>query len=194
MSGETGEPQPEPEWFDLPALGQITINTPHDAALFKHINDGIDYRGKIRPGGFLTTAHPHPLEEPGLLIAPKTNHQKALTIDTWANRNTGASGFTIRTDRPGYVIEGSVAVLDYRHYALQYVTHPEWKTSQPHARGVLTPFSVNAGPIERIGKEGSLVDNLPVTPARLCRGCATHLSGRQIAWCSDVCRKRSTRN
>jgi len=203
VNTDTGHDWPEPEWFDQPALGQITINTPHDLQLFRHYNQGMAYRDQIRPGGFITIAHPHSIEQKGLLLAPFTKDpMEALQRDDWVDRATGETGLRIRTGDPEYAIKGSVAVLDYRHYAEQYMSHREWKARLAYD-GQLMPRSVTPRSMIQLGKESdSLSASRPVdtsTPGgnrmdrRGCAGCGTRLSGRQSRWCSDACRKQTER-
>lgn len=70
INTDSGHEWPDPEWFDQPALGRTTINTPHDLQLLRRINHDKPYREQIRPGNFLTLAHAHPIEQRGLLVAP----------------------------------------------------------------------------------------------------------------------------
>lgn len=203
INTDTGHDWPEPEWFDQPALGRTTINTPHDLQLFREVNDGKPYQEQIRPGGFLTLAHPHPIEQRGLLLIPFTPEpEEAMTRANWVDRASGEAGLRIRTDRPEYVIEGSVAVLDYRHYAEQYMSHREWK-GQESLGGLIVPRSLAPPCVARIGKEsdpltysvpfdGSTTLNNPRSPNR-CVNCGTTLGGRQRRWCSEQCRKRFAR-
>ena len=154
INTDVGNPWPEPSWFDQPALGRTTINTPHDLQLLRELNKDKPYIEQIRPGTFLTLAHAHPIEGPGLVIAPYTSDpNEALQTDQWINRGTGRRGFRIRTDRPEYVIDRSVAVLDYRHYAMQYMSHREWKSTNVDTQqtGELGPRSVAVETVIKIG-------------------------------------------
>ena len=197
---DVGNPWPEPSWFDQPALGRTTINTPHDLQLLRGLNKDKPYIEQIRPGTFLTLAHAHPIEVPGLLIAPYTSDpNEALKTDKWINRGTSRRGFRIRTDRPEYAIDRSVAVLDYRHYAMQYMSHREWK-GHLTKDGRLMPRSVVPSQVIRLGKESDPLTasrpldastplSSPMNP-RHCSNCEAQLSGRQRKWCSERCRKR----
>lgn len=201
VNADTGNDWPKPDWFDQPALGRITINTPHDLQLFRHYNEGKPYRDQIRPGGFITIAHPHPIEQRGLLLAPFTKEPtEALRRDDWIDRATGESGLRIRTDKPEQVLAGAVAVLDYRHYTQQYMSHREWKTRSV-ATGTLIPRAIRPRSLARIGKESAEVGNrIPVdglysSPERIrtCETCLGRLTGRQRRWCSEACRARRRR-
>jgi len=205
ISTDLGREWPEPEWFDQPALGRTTINTPHDLALLSELNRGKPYTEQIRPGGFLTLAHPHPIEARGLLIAPYTpDPETALTSEEWVHRGTGQTGLSIRTDRPEYVIENSVAVLNYRHYAAQYMSHRDWKAGDSGiaSKGRFYRRHVKVDRLDRMGKEVGVIDidrPFDVTPAthlanRRCSSCGSPLTGRNTRWCSEACRSQSRRD
>ena len=205
INTDVGNPWPEPSWFDQPALGRTTINTPHDLQLLRELNKDKPYIEQIRPGTFLTLAHAHPIEQRGLLIAPfMSEPDKALASTDWIHRGTGQTGLRIRTDRPEYAIEGSVAVLDYRHYAEQYMSHREWKASSTRSsqRGELSFRVVTADEIERVGKEASALDpRRPIerheqrqsTASRHCHSCHRQLTDKERKWCSERCRSRARR-
>lgn len=203
INTDTGHEWPEPDWFDQPALGRITINTPHDLQLFRAINDGKPYRKQIRPGGFLTLAHPHPIEQRGLLLAPFTSDtEDAMARDDWVDRASKDKGLRIRTDKPEYVIEGSAAVLDYRHYAQQYMSHREWKARQAETCGPLGFREIKARRRLRIGKEGGAIEihspldhtaRTSIERASRCRRCDKALIGNQVKWCSEACRAAERR-
>ena len=184
-------------------MGRTTINTPHDLRLLRELNKDKPYSQQIRPGTFLTLAHAHPIEGPGLLVAPYTSDpNEALQTDEWINRGTGQTGFRIRTKQPEYAIEGSVAVLDYRHYAEPYMSHHEWKAqnSGPGSRGELTYRPVLALDLVAIGKEAGVfqpevpiesgVSQGVIQSVRICNACGRTLTGRQRRWCSEKCRRR----
>ena len=90
--------------------------------------------------------------------------------------------------------------------------HPEPKAADSHGEpcapwtvGQLQPVTVNATGAFRIGKETNRLaedrailddpeDRAIEYPERTCRRCGGALGGRQRAWCSEVCRKRSARS
>ncbi len=71
---ELGLDHPEPEWFDQPAIGQLTIGSFHELASFDTYNRNKSYPQQVRPFGFLTIAHPTASEiglgSPRSLVAP----------------------------------------------------------------------------------------------------------------------------
>ncbi|HJQ95800.1 MAG TPA: hypothetical protein VJ935_08865 [Acidimicrobiia bacterium] len=150
-------------------MGRTTINTPHDLQLFREIKKGKPYREQIRPGGFLTLAHPHPIEQRELLLAPFTpDPEEALNGDDWVDRASKEAGLSIRTDKPESAIDGSAAVLDYRHYAQQYVAHRDWKTDS-RASGMSRLRAMHARVLVRLAKE-SLQAQSPFRPTRRLTG------------------------
>jgi hypothetical protein len=211
---ELGLPHPEPDWFDLPAIGQLTITNPDELALFKTHNKDKPYPDQIKPFNFLITAHPHRLEgdheAPGLLFAPyNRNPNEWLTITDWRYRNKpDPQTLRIRTRYPEYDIPGSVAVKTYRQYFDDYTLHPETKAAgadgqpcQPWATGLLQPRHIRAtDPFARIGKETNRLADNPATnhtedgsdypESPRCDGCNEPLTGRKRKWCSEKCRKR----
>lgn len=204
VNTDVGNDWPEPTWFDQPALGRTTINTPYDLNLFRELNRDPPYQQQVRPGGFLTLAHAHPIEAPGLLVAPYSRTpDEAMARKDWIQRGTWTSWLSIRTERPEYAIDGCIAVLDYRHYSEQYLAHREWKGTLT-AGQVILPRHIVATGITQIGKEvGDLRDlTIPVTQIdaattftlRACHSCGADLVGRQQRWCSVGCRKRFERS
>ena len=203
INTDVGRDWPEPKWFDQPALGRTTINTPHDLQLLREINRGMPYSQQIRPGGFLTLAHAHPIEPPGLLIAPYSETTaQAMNRKDWIHRGTGNAGLRVRTDRFEYVIEGSFVVLDYRHYAVQYMSHREWKgqACRNEGRQFVRQRSILVRQTSRIGKELGVIDvHAPVDDPkvgpfalelRVCGSCGKELVGRRSRWCSETCRAK----
>ena len=219
LDTELGYPQPEPTWFDDPAIGRITATSTSDIKTFARYNHGKDYRHQIKPWGFLCLAHPAPHERArpngvGSLIAPFERDPKRRRNMSWIDRNdpaTGARAIRTRDDRE--VIDGVTAVLSYRDYFDAYRRHPESKAADPSdgkpchpwTRGLLTPRAVTATRLVRIGKESNrladtgLADDdfgsgvIEYPPAtRPCLGCDRQVAGRR-RWCSEACRKRAAR-
>lgn len=212
INTDTGRDWPEPDWFDQPALGRLTVNTAHDWHLLRHINQGRDYQNQIRPSGFLTIAHPHPVEESGLLVAPyTTTPSAAISRGDWFDRsNPKRTGLSIRTKHPNHHIDGSVAVLTYRRYITQYRNHAEVtalgpgdQPCRPATFGILQPVHLDNAHIVTIGKETNPLDDADLVlhsadtgtiyAGRRCNGCGQHLTGRQRIWCSDSCRMKEVR-
>lgn len=215
---DLGLDHPEPEWFDEPAIGRVTITSPRDIKIFKTYNANQPYAKQVKPWGFLCLAHPTPQERarpdgPRSLIAPFERDPAKRRVMTWIDRD--------RPDRDPRrvhtgaheVRESSIGVLSYRDYFNSYRQHPELKTTDPAdgepchtwTRGLLQPRHIAATELIRVGKESNrLADtNLALdeetdaviiypTPTRQCRGCEALVSGRR-QWCSERCRKRVSR-
>jgi hypothetical protein len=131
----------------------------------------------------------------------------------WIERDHPGRGFRhVRTAELD-IRDDSIVVLSYRDYYHNYTQHPEAKALDPAdgqpchtwTRGHLTPRTINATELRRVGKESnrladseqpdSVDDNTVIeypAPTRECRGCATHVAGRK-QWCTEACRKRYAR-
>jgi hypothetical protein len=208
INTDTGRHWPEAQWFDQPALGRLTVNTTHDWKLLRHINDGRDYHNQIRPGGFLTIAHAHPIEEVGLIVAPFTTHPDEAKYRTdWFDRSQPTrTGLSVRTTHPETRVEGSVVVLDYRTYVEQYRGHAEacaiavnGTLCTPATYGILGSLRLREAKLVNVGKESNGLEAWGVTLLAedaehhfhfrvRCRKCAKPLEGRQAEWCSERCR------
>jgi len=211
---------PEPDWFDEPAIGRLTVTSARDIKTFKAYNTGRGYPDQVKPWGFLCIAYATPYERarpdgPGCLIGPFERDPERRRLMTWIDRDHAERGvLTIHTGPSHEIRDGSVHVLRYRDYYDKYIQHPEAKALDPRdrqpchtwTRGLLAPRASVATILRRVGKESNrLTDNseLPIEdesnrlteypPAtRECRGCAERVSGRR-RWCSDACRKRYAR-
>ena len=49
---------PEPDRFADPAVGRLTVTSPHEEETFRSLNEGLPYADRVRPWNFLMTAHP----------------------------------------------------------------------------------------------------------------------------------------
>jgi hypothetical protein len=210
---------PEPEWFDQPAVGRVTVTSQCDLRAFKTYNDDLPYSEQVKPWGFLIMAHPAVYERaraggPRTLIAPFERDPARRLRAEWIDRDRpDRSPVRIRTAKSPEILPGSVAVLSYRDYFNQYRQHPEAKAldpadgrrCHPWTHGQVQPWQVVATEHVRVGKESNrLTDShLPAdeedeqvieypAPSRTCRGCGAPVTGRQ-KWCSEACRKRTRR-
>jgi hypothetical protein len=206
----------EPSWFDQPCFGRIAITNPRDDSLFHSINETLQYRRRIRPFGFALVAYRHHTErclnpDDGLLVAPYTRDLRQALSRAWIARNTEPGAVHIWAGRPEFAAPRTVCVQTYRDLIAEYLQHPERKavseTGQPcrsSTRGVLAARHIEASTLVRIGKESNrLGDGDPIDGRRdrvreytrhlTCRGCGARLHKRQRVWCSDGCRKRTTR-
>ena len=166
--GMTG--QPEPDWYDLPALSQLSVTTPRLLAPFRTLNDGRPYREQIKPFGFMLVGHVDPwspLHEglvPGQVmpVAPYTSKPEEFLSLPWINRATG-QGIAVTTRPDGE--PGKVRLKTYRDVITEYGTHPDVKSGDPEGgqahrgtRGLLPRLHVEVTEVRHIGKESNHLD------------------------------------
>lgn len=216
---ELGHPSAQPDWFDEPAVGRLSIGSPRDLKSWSAYNTTRPYSQQVKPGNFLTLAHPHPHERarpdgPRCLIAPFERDPERRRTSDWTDRDRpGAPTQRIRTDRPYEIRTDSTAVLSYADYFDNYRQHPETKAFDPAdgqpchtwTRGLLQPWHITASGLQRVGKESNRLADTHLqadeeeqiidypAPTRTCRGCDAQVAGRR-QWCSDACRKRAYRS
>jgi hypothetical protein len=213
------EDHAEPEWFDQPAAGQLTITSQRDLEPFHDYNKALPYGEQIKPWNFINIAHPADTERgreggPRTLIAPfETDPIKRIRAQ-WIDRDRpNKLPRQIHTSESVDYREGSIKVLSYRDYFARYRQHPEAKAldptdgkrCHPWTRGELAPWDVRAAGLLRVGKESNrltgtarptfleaerLIDYSP--QERKCRACEAIVTGRR-EWCSEACRKRAAR-
>ena len=214
---ELGLPTPEPEWFDQPAIGRLTVTNPRDLAAFKAHNIDKPYSDQVKPWGFLGMAHPTPTERgrkggPRTLVSSFQSDPTKRLKAVWTDRNQPSlDGRPIRTDATHEYRDDTYAVASYRDYFTGYRIHPELKALAPDDRpchpwtkGLLKPRHIEAIKVLRVGKESNRLSDepLPVDDAaeavieypnrRACPGCGARVTGRR-KWCEDACRKAHTR-
>ncbi len=164
---------PEPAWFDLPAISQLAISSPHVLAPFRSINAAKAYADQVKPFGFLLTGHVDPLAplparlEPGAVVpvAPyDTDASKFLSLP-WRDRTSGRAIQV--TTRPGGE-HGKVRLKTYRDVVMDHRFHPESKSGDlaggPGLRssvGLLPRLQVDVeGVPVHIGKESNRLDEV----------------------------------
>ena len=215
---ELGISDPEPEWFDRPAVGRLTVTSPREEGTFAAYNGGLSYDERVTPWCFMSVAHPILTERareggPRCLIAPYERDPDRRFEAEWRDRaDPEGEALSIRVDDSLEFVEGSVAVQSYGGYFDEYRRHPErkmlgpdGKPCRPWTRGLLQPREVWASELQRIGKESNRLAEtaLPLEldegavveyPSELvCEWCGRQLRGRQRRWCCERCRKRAER-
>jgi hypothetical protein len=208
---------PEPEWFDDVALGQISVTSPHTEHAFRGFNTSLPYEQRIRPWNFCSLVHltREARAATGIrcLVAPFERDTGKLPDLDWIDRNDrGHLAHQISSGRSMEVEGDRVPVQTYRDYFEEYRLHPEAKAlapdgkrCHPWTRDPLGPARVHATQFARIGKESNpltqATDFILETNGRAveyrelrCRTCRKQLSGKQQYWCSDACRKRVGRS
>lgn len=208
-------PDPVPDWFGAPAVGALTITSAQDERAFAAYNAARPYAERVRPWGFLMTAHVHPFARlgrgPRVLVAPREDDPGGRRDAAWFDRaDPGGEVLRIRTGDPTFVVPGTVTVQSYGDYFEEFRRHPESKAAgpdgepcHPWTRGQLGPLEVTVRRLVRIGKEAGRLASDPTSGEATefvaqeyresaCAGC-----GRPIAqnrrWCGEACRKRAER-
>ena len=215
---ELGFQHPEPEWFDEPAVGRVTVTSPRDLKTFKAYNSNRPYPQQVKPWGFLCLAHPAPHErarpdKPGCLIAPFERDPEKRRAMAWIDRDHPEDPHRYIATVLHGLRHDHTAVLSYSDYFDNYRRHPETKTLDPTdnqpchgwTRGLLQSRHIKATELRRVGKESNRLSETGLaldeeddavidypTPTRKCRGCDERVTGRK-QWHSEACRKRATR-
>jgi hypothetical protein len=213
---ELGIDDPEPDWLDDIAHGQLGVTSPHTEAAFRQFNTSLPYEQRIRPWNFCSlvhlTRHARAITGIRCLIAPYERDTRKLPDLSWFDR--GARDHEARAISSGGSIEfedGRIPAQTYRDYFQEYRVHPEAKAlapdgkpCHPWTRGPLEPPRVHATRLAPVGKEtnplADTADLILEDDARAveyreprCLGCGRELAGKQRLWCSERCRKRTTR-
>jgi hypothetical protein len=163
---------PEPGWFDLAAVGQLSITSPHLLAPFRAFNAGRPFRDQVKPFGFLLVGHADPLAPlpAGILdgvvpVAPFTSDPSAILSLPWFDKRDGRPLKV--TTRPGGE-HGKVRLRTYRDVFTDYRFHPESKSGDPGGGpgrrtsiGVLPRLHlIVAGVPRHIGKESNQLEEV----------------------------------
>jgi hypothetical protein len=213
IATELGLDYPEPDFFQHPAFGQLTVTSQQDQNAFKTYNQGRPYPDQVRPWHFLTLAHPHPLERARLgiraLIGPYDRNLETLAHQEWIDRANPDHTYRLRLDNPYELSDDTIAAQTIRDYFHSYRNHtdpkmlgPAGDRCHPWTRGLLQHHHVTAKGLLRIGKEANpLLDPSDPSPEEptieyqplVCGGCGKPLTGRKKKWCNDAHRKRFIR-
>ena len=165
-----GLPSDEPSWFDLPAVGRLTVSSPHLHRLLRELNTGRDYGDQIKPFNFLLIALVHPLERPAdeqqmVLIAPYASDPATWAELPWTNRYSARPYAITAEPSGGYERDRLVTVKTYRDILAEYATHPEAKSAdlsgepcRRPTRGLLKRRAVAVRTVTHIGKEANRLE------------------------------------
>jgi hypothetical protein len=212
---DLGIADPRPYWFDQPAVGALTMTSFADLHTFDAFNRHRTYQRRIRPWGFVMTAHVHPLARhghgPRVLVSPREDDPaKRLEADWFDRGSTEGAALGIRVGDPAFVLPGVITVQSYGDYFEEFRRHPEIKAAGPDGEpchtwtiGQLSARELEVMGLVRIGKE---VGRVAIDPASgeasdllaeeyresVCYGCSTDIPFGQ-KWCSEACRKRTER-
>jgi hypothetical protein len=213
IAEELGIHHAEPDYFNQPAIGRLTITSQPDQNTFTTYNHDKPYTDQVRPWHFLCIAHPHRHERARLgiscLIGPYQRDPARLAQQGWTDRGNPNRTYRLRLDNLYDLADDTIAAQtirdyydDYRHHTDAKMRGPDGHGTHPWTTGLLQHHHVTATGLVRIGKESNpLLDPSDPTPddptieyrRLLCDGCGEPLTGRQRNWCGEVCRKRTAR-
>lgn len=152
-------------WWDLPAVGQLTITRPELLDPFETYNRDHPER-RIAPANFISVAYPKAFvrADPLRLISPFVSPAEALDAE-WYELHSGERVQITTEDLGGEVVSGLVPVKSYGDVAREHVARPERKFEAPDGgpclratRGKLHRRHVLAVRFEHLGKEANLLD------------------------------------
>lgn len=166
LAEELGEVVVPRVWWELPAVGQLTITRPELLRPFADYNSRHPGRA-IAPGNFVSVAYPKTFARADRprLIAPFVSPREALRVE-WFEVRSGESVRITTRDLGGEIVSGLVPVKSYADVAHAHVARPERKFEAPDGgpclqttRGKLRRRHVIALPrFEYLGKEANLLD------------------------------------
>jgi hypothetical protein len=155
-----------------PAVGQVSISSPHLLRPFKQMNRRKHYQQQVKPFNFLSTCHVRPFGHPYgstperfQLIAPyETDSRRWLKIG-WIDRYSGNT-YRIRTTGD-HGTRKTARVKTYGDVIEEYEFHPESKcadaSGQPSGKqsvGLLQRRHVRIDSISAIGKESNNLEEV----------------------------------
>ena len=162
--------EPDPPWYELPAVSQLSITSPGLLTPFRAINANKSFRYQVKPFGFMLISHVDPLVplpdglELGQLtpIAPYSTRPDEFLGLPWVNRHDGRP---LRVTTAAGGRRGAVRLKTYGDVIAEYQMHPDAKSGdlrggQSHrgSRGLLPRLHVRATEIRHIGKESNRLD------------------------------------
>ena len=89
---ELGINDPEPDWLDDIAHGQLGVTSPHTEAAFRHFNRPLPYEQRVRPWNFCSLVHLTVTGEP-------TGGWSGPSVQGWQGLPSGASALASRWSR-----------------------------------------------------------------------------------------------
>lgn len=161
---------PEPDWFERPAVSQLPVTTPALLAPFRRINEGKPYNDQVKPFNFLLIGRADRLAplptgfEEVTPVAPYTSEPERYLHQTWVNRQDGR--LLAVTTKPGGERE-KVRLKTYGDIVREYRAHPELKSGDltgglgtRSSVGLLPRLRVMATEVRHIGKESNRLDEV----------------------------------
>jgi hypothetical protein len=140
-----GDPEPPlaPDWFEYPAIGQLSISTPWLSDSFRKYNDGKPYQDQIKPYCFMSVAY----RQTGdfdrsrvRLVAPFINDVASGLKADWFDIYTGNPVDVATRDNPDS--PGAILIKSYAGIMHAYLRHAEVKAGSPAGTGQATARTV----------------------------------------------------
>jgi hypothetical protein len=159
-----------PPWFELPAISQISVSSPHVLRAFHGYNAHRPVKDQIRPFNFCLSAHVAPFGHPeGVdplrfhLVAPYSDDPRTYLGLNWVDRFSG-DGYSVTT-QDDFGSTGAVLLQTYGHVFARYARHPEAKSldtsgSPGRANGLLARRPVREGSRAFVGKESNRIEEV----------------------------------
>ena len=160
LAEELGDTPAPRAWWDLPAIGQLTITRPELLRPFADHNRRRPERA-IGPGNFVSVAYPKTFvrAERPRLIAPFVRPAEALKVE-WLEVHSGETVRITTRDLGGEIVSDLIPVKSYADVAREHVARPERKFKAPSGgpclrttRGKLQRRRVLAVRFEHLGKK-----------------------------------------
>jgi hypothetical protein len=159
-----------PSWFELPAISQISVSSPHVLRAFDGYNAGRPVEDQVRPFNFCLSAHVAPFGHPeGVdplrfhLVAPYADDPQTYLLLDWVDRFSGKTYAVTTADDFGR--SGAVLLQTYGTVFARYARHLEAKSldasGQPgRGSGPLARRPLREGSRTYIGKEANRIEEV----------------------------------
>jgi hypothetical protein len=155
-----------------PAVGRVSVGSPHVLRAFNSLNAGKPYARQVKPFNFLLTCHIKPLGYPvGAdptrfhLIAPYEADARKWLKKPWIDQYSGAKFYV--TTKGSHGTKHTARVKTYGEVLREYETHPEAKCAGAHGQvcgartvGLLARRHVRIDGFAFIGKESNLLEEV----------------------------------
>lgn len=156
---------PFPDWHTKPALGRVSLSSPHVMTVLKDYNSGKDYKDQVKPFGFVhMVSNKRNLftqdRKARRFISPYTQYPDEWLNQEWYDlHKPGTSPVRITT---GNSNGSNVQVRCMRDVIWEYIAHPESKSQilSGGLSGILARRTVRVNSIIHIGKESNNLEEV----------------------------------
>ncbi len=166
---EFGLPCESPQFLNYPAISRISVSTPRYFRGFLRNWAELEYSARIKPFGFLVSAHVARFGHPAgvnarafHLVAPFTANPKEWARQLWTDTYSGAE-YAISTSLT--VRPGVVRVRSFADVLAEFLAHGEVKSATARgepagasARGLLFRRHIMPSELRLIGKESNALE------------------------------------